>query len=347
MFSPLRSEKFYLLFFMNETINPFQQSENRAEKEKHEKRGVGFLFGCQTVKDLERAIDSISAESELDLAMLDEYDLTIEDVLSNTKIISELAKKHKLDIVMAPAYEKEDAPWSTRRNEIIESGAKLLDEGIDEDEIRDSIGYFFDKDGNVYAFPKAWGSIHLIPNTKTAVAICGEIGYLKPEQFENLDINLILNPSKEDDDPCLHYRMMGFFNPNITDDEIHAELRKNRYLNDLAEGRFVTPDYSHLDEHSKTILEEYDKSQPMPSTEELKQEYQDKFNKIKAIIKEQGNASSMYVKKIRNILEAKKIIVLRCDGPETTGILNPSQDVKIDSLEYAQNYYKMSIDTKE
>jgi hypothetical protein len=141
--------------------------------------------------------------------------------------------------------------------------------------------------------------------------------------------------------------MLGFYNPNITDEEIHAELRKDPYLNNLAEGKDTPSNHSHLDEYNQAILREYEKTHPLPTADELKQEYQERFDKIKFITKEQSNNPSAYVKNIKDVLEAKKIVVLRCDGRATTGILNPSSNVKIDQMDYKSDYYKMAISIKK
>ena len=296
--------------------------EGRAEKEKKLDVSIGFLFNCHTVDGLAEKLDLATKEGKLDLAMLDEYDLSIEEVNAKLQRISGMAKEKMLDIILAAdnkhrqqGDEFKRISWDIRKEEIKSSGAVLLNEGITAEEINDSVGYYFGKDGNVYAFPKTWEHpIHPIPGTKIAVAICGEIGYLKPEQLEDLDINVIYNPSRERDDPFLKYRMLGLSNPNMTDEEIHAELVKNETFKKLAEGK-----------------------------EEQKQNYQKWFNKIKAIIKEQKDNSSNYVRNINETLMQKRITVIRSDGEKTSGVLNPLRGMKIDELEYQQDYAKMAV----
>lgn len=296
--------------------------EDRVEREKKLDISIGFLFGCHTVDGLTEKLDSITKEGKLDVVMLDEYDLSIEEVNTNLHKISGMAKDKKVDIILAADYtyhkqgdEFRRISWNIIKEEIKSAGAVLLDEGVTAEEIKDSVGYYFGKDGNIYAFPKTWEHpIHPIPGTKTAVVICGEIGYLKPEQLEELDINIIYNPSREGDDPYLKYRMLGLFNPNMTDEEIHAELMKNKTFKKLAEGG-----------------------------DKQKQNYQEWFNKIKAIIKEQKDNPSLYVRKINETLTRKGIIVIRCDGEKTSGILNPLDGMKIDKLEYQQGYARMTV----
>jgi len=283
--------------------------EEQTEREKTMDVSIGFLFNCRTVDGLTERLDSALKEGKLDSVMLDEYDLSIEEVNTNLQRISGIAKGKMVDIILAAdnkhrqqGDEFKRIPWNTRKEEIKSSGAILLDEGIAAEEINDSVGYYFGKDGSVYAFPKTWEHpIHPIPGTKTAVAICGEIGYLKPEQLESLDINTIYNPSREGDDPFLKYRMLGLSNPNMTDEEIHSELMKNETFKKLAEGE-----------------------------KEQKQIYQQWFNKIKAIIKEQKDNPSSYVRKINEVLKQKGIVVIRSDGEKTSGILNPLHEMKID-----------------
>ena len=321
--------------------------ENQIEQEKTEKKRVVFFFGCHTTEELKQRMAAIAKEEKMDLVMLNEYDFQIDEVNNNVATIASLAQENATDILIAAGSNGHTVPWETQRQELIQTGAQPLDVDAAQDDIWDSIGYFFEKSGKTYAFPKNHKDpIHLIPKTKTAVSICGEIARITPEILEKLDINLILNPAREADDPHLHFRMMGFFNPNISDDEIHFELRKDPYLNDLAEGKSAPPDYSQLDEESRILLEEYDKTHPIPSAEELKHEYKKLFDEIKSITKDQSTRPSAYIENIDSTLASKKITVLRCDGKATTGILNPSLNVKIDQLDYQNNYYKMSFTQK-
>jgi hypothetical protein len=274
------------------------------------------------VDGLAKKLDLATKEGKLDSVMLDEYDLSIEEVNTNLQRISGMAKEKMVDIILAAdnKYRQQGGEfkrisWDIRKEEIKSSGAVLLDEGITAEEINDSVGYYFEKDGNVYAFPKTWEHpIHPIPGTKTAVVICGEIVYLKPEQLEDLDINVVYNPSRERDDPFLKYRMLGLSNPNMTDEEIHAELVKNETFKKPAEGN-----------------------------DEQKQNYQKWFNKIKAIIKEQKNYPSNYVRNVNKTLTRKGITVIRSDGETTSGILNPLSKMEISELEYQQDYARMAI----
>jgi hypothetical protein len=296
--------------------------EGRAEKEKRLDISIGFLFNCHTADGLAEKLDLATKEEKLDSIMLDEYDLSIEEVNANLQRISGMAKEKMVDIILAAdnkhrqqGDEFKRISWDTRKEEIKSSGAVLLDKEITAEEINDSVGYYFGKDGSVYAFPKTWEHpIHPIPGTKTAVAICGEIGYLKPGQLEDLDINVIYNPSRERDDPFLKYRMLGLSNPNINDEEIHAELMKNETFKKLAEGK-----------------------------EEQKQNYQNWFNKIKAIIKEQKDNPSNYVRNINETLMQRGITVIRSDGETTSGVLNPLPEMKIGKLEYQQGYARMAV----
>ncbi|RJP44860.1 hypothetical protein C4587_01505 [Candidatus Parcubacteria bacterium] len=307
---------------LNLPEKPESNIESRAEKEKKLNVSMGFLFNCRTVDGLAEKLNLATKEGKLDSVMLDEYDLSIEEVNANLQRISGMAKEKMVDIILAADNKHrrqgdkfERISWDIRKEEIKSSGAVLLDEGITAEEINDSVGYYFGKDGNIYAFPKTWvHPIHSIPGTKTAVVICGEIGYLTPEQLEDLDINVIYNPSRERDDPFLKYRMLGLSDPNMTDEEIHAELMKNETFKELAEGE-----------------------------EEQKQNYQEWFKKIKAIIKEQKDNPSNYVRDVNETLTRKGITVIRSDGEKTSGILNPSPKMKIGELRYQEGYARMAV----
>ncbi|MBN2065998.1 MAG: hypothetical protein JW771_04220 [Candidatus Thermoplasmatota archaeon] len=69
-----------------------------------------------------------------------------------------------------------------------------------------SVGFYFGSDGSIFAFPKQWEDVpvHRIPNTNIGVSICGEVNYVKPEHLEDIDI--LLNPSRENDDPFMRAR---------------------------------------------------------------------------------------------------------------------------------------------
>lgn len=69
-----------------------------------------------------------------------------------------------------------------------------------------SVGFYFGSDGSIYAFPKQWEDVpvHRIPNTNIGVSICGEVNHIKPEHLKC--IGLLLNPSRENDDPFMRAR---------------------------------------------------------------------------------------------------------------------------------------------
>lgn len=339
---------------MNQSLE-YNQTD-KSETEPKITVTVYFLFNCKTVDSLIERLRMLSVDTNV--AMLDEYDLSIEDINTNLQRIIEGAKERSIDIILAADNQHrqigdqfKQVSWDIRREEILSAGATLLDEGIPLDEIGDSIGFYFTKDGKVYAFPKTWKHpIHIIPNTKIAVSVCGEIAHLTPEQLENLDIDIIYNPSREKDDPYLKYRMLGLFNPNITDEEIHTELMKDMYYRNLAEGNYGSEkrDYSDMDEYTRGLMEQYDKDEEEGritklTPEDLKREYEIEFNKIKLIIRDQKNDPSMYVSQIKEVLDRKGIVVVRSDGEETSGVLNLPKDIKIDAADYGHRQAKISF----
>jgi len=108
--------------------------------------------------------------------------------------------------------------WITTRAELQHAGipfeeispTRLRQSGEEkayDDELKsDSIGFYFGKNGTAYAFPKQWqdGPIHRIPETKLIVSICGEINHLNADELSEKTI--VLNPSREDDDPFMRAR---------------------------------------------------------------------------------------------------------------------------------------------
>ena len=240
--------------------------------------------------------------------------------------------------------EFQQVPWEVRKKEIQNAGAFLLDEGIRPEEVKDSIGFFFSKDGSIYAFPKTWEHpIHQIPNTKIAVAVCGEISYLKPEDLQELqNIDLIYNPSREGDDPYLRYRMIGLANPNITDKEVDILLQQEGEETELLNAR--NSDYSNLDPHYRKLMEEMDAEEalkPQSSAEDERRKMEHSTN-IKDIIQNQKNNPSMYVRNLVDVLSSKHIPVIRSDGKNTSGILNPSE-AKVKTLGYHDTFTRMEL----
>lgn len=293
--------------------------ENQGEQKKDFALSAGLLFNCRDFAGLQKGIESAISEGPLNLVMLDEYDLTVEEVNQNITQISQIAQNNGLDIVLAPdnghaQLPPERTPWEKRRNEILTAGAVLLDEHISAEEVGNSVGYFFGKDGSIFAFPKTWEHpIHPIPDTKVAVAICGEIGYLTPEMLKDVDADVIYNPSREGDDPYLKFRMLGVFNPNMTDDEIIAALG---------------------DDFHKKLTE---------GTEEDKANYHNWFLRMKQVIKEEKGRPSNYVRKIADTLKEKGIVVLRSDGESGAGILNPVPGMKINELKYTEDSARLGF----
>lgn len=331
---------FWYDLFMNPDTRRFNPEATREVKKQAE-FSVAFLTWCESVDGLAQKLEAAAKEGRLDTVMLTEYDLTIEDVNANLRRISEIARQKMVDIILAAdnkhrqiGKDFKQIPWNDRKREIEEAGAVSLDEEIDPKEVMDSVGYFFGKDGRVYAFPKTWEHpLHQIPDSRIAVAVCGEIGYLKPEDIAKLDdVDVIYNPSREGDDPFLRYRMIGLSNPDITDEEIHAELMKDEGFRNLAEGKYESSDE-----------EEEELKDAKPTPEEPRQRYQNWFSQISAIIREQKSDPSMYVRRITKALAANGIPVIRSDVGQNSGILNPSPKTKIKELKYQPEYVRMVI----
>ncbi len=142
--------------------NPeFGSNPEQKEAEKSSDLAVAFLRRAGSVEKMAEELEAASKEGKLDTVMLDEYDLTIEEVNANIQRLSNLAKDKMVDIILAADNqhrqvddEFKQIPWDVRRREIEVAGAVLLDEEIGAEEVNDSIGFYFGKAYTDPSLPK-------------------------------------------------------------------------------------------------------------------------------------------------------------------------------------------------
>jgi hypothetical protein len=103
----------------------------------------------------------------------------------------------------------------------------------------DSLGIYIEGP-NVFVFPKLrrQGIHHLIPNTNLAVTVCSELGYVHDDLGADLpnhhptsripdEVELILNPSAEGDEPCLSALNMMHYGEAKAADEALSRVKKD------------------------------------------------------------------------------------------------------------------------
>jgi hypothetical protein len=127
----------------------------------------------------------------------------MDDVLLNIGNFSSLVNKYNCDILLAPSNHDSNT-WGFLKDLMVNSGVRIIDDNIRKDDCRggDAIGLWFDKNGEVYGFPKvcdtklcssshelcSWKSVHKIPNRDIGIIICREAHYIKPSEIKDVSI---------------------------------------------------------------------------------------------------------------------------------------------------------------
>lgn len=334
----------------NETRLGHISNETKGETEKALSMKVEFLFRCNSVQDLITHIETTSKEGSIDAILLGEFEIPLDEVVNNMELIAVIAKNKKVAIILAPRIK----PWNSNDNStnwdvwqqkkiaIAQNSASILDDEIKQSEIGDSVGFYFDLNGNSYAFPKSGKyHIHKIPGTKVGISICAELNDATPDDIESLDVKIIYNPSLEANDNDAAYRMIGLENPNITEADLDSLLENDAYvLGVLRDGQEDITPVEHEDPYIKKLLEET--KEPPISKEEVKKRISEYKERIKNIIQNQSMNSSFYVEHIKEALAKKNILVLRTDGT-SSGIMNPLPKLKVNKATLGANHSEIEF----
>ncbi len=310
-----------------------QPSEDNIEKHRFFEDDVVFLHYCETVKEFLNIAEKLLSERGGKTLMLDEYELSVDDVVKFAHEISRLAQEHGTNVVMAPTnigINHLPVAWETRREQLSSAGIRFEGDVAPNDGRIETVGFYFGADGFIYAFPKAWEikPMHRIPETNIGVTICGEIHDLKPEDLEGVDV--IYNPSREGDDPYLKYRMLGLANPNISRDEVRAEMLRDDNFDHIL-------DDTKNDPSSEYYVAESD------SREARERRFDEWLDTLWHLAREESGRNSNYAKHLAEVLREKRVPIIRCDGGKTSGLLNPMEGLKIEELEYEENHGRMKF----
>lgn len=298
---------------------------------------IVFLSYCQTIDEMIERIKAAKAENKVDSVLLQEYDFKVEEVLTELEKIRETARQNNVDIILAPDNQfGRDISWGQIKKEFQAQDATIEETTMPDEHQPETIGVFVDKTGFTYIFPKTWNlknvhkPVHRIPNTKIGVTICGEIGRIKPEDLEN--INILYNPSREGDDPYLKFRMLYRYGTKpLTREKVVGILLEDAYYKNLLDDSQYdpqSPDYI-------PYIREYD------SREARERRFNEAVDKHLTAAADPKN--SMYVKQIEEALRERNIPVVRTDDTLTTGVLNQLPNAKISGLEYREGYMRCNL----
>ncbi len=310
--------------------------ENSKEQEPSYKlETVFFETNFKTANDLLKGL--VKLEKSLDpnaAIVLDEYQLKTDDVIANARQISSAVQEKAYDLIMAPDSQNSSdsrTSWEARIEQLKENGI-VFEEGSTPRDWFETIGFFFGKDGLVYAFPKMWEkkSVHRIPGRDVGVTICGEIHTIKPE--ETKDLSLIYNPSREGDDPYMEFRMMGLLNPNMTREEI-IELWYQRSPG--SRGDLEKKEYD-WDEYDTEESREY------YSLENRKKRFEQRIDELTEMV-QNHRSDSMYMRKVKEQFPDIKVPIIRADAG-CSGIVNPGDSTQLKKIEKKDGYSKWSFE---
>lgn len=311
-----------------------QFNEPNPERHKMLDLNIVSLHHCQTIDEMIERIDAAKKVGDMDSVLLGEYDFKVEEVLSELKKIREAARQNNVDIILTPDNQfGRNVTWGEVKKEFQGHEATIEETTMPDEHKPETIGVFVDKTGFVYVFPKTWHlkevhkPVHRIPNTKIGVTICGEIGHIKPEDLE--EINVLYNPSREGDDPYLKFRMLHRYGIEpLTREKIASILMEDDYYKNSL-------DDSQYDPNSPDYNPEYDSREARER----------KFNAAVEhhLAKATDSKNSMYIKQIEEALRERNIPVVRTDGARSTGLLNQLQNTKINGLEYREGYARYNL----
>lgn len=205
-----------------------------------------LIYGLKDLKpdNSFNSLDALIRKEEPDIVILSEFDFIIKEVIDNIQLINLIAVNHNCSILLTPNSYKTDKvfkciEWSKIRSELINEDVIVDD---DNNKKTESVGLWFDANGDVYGFPKLW---HLKPVHKIrdgiAVSICGEISHITTNSLD--DVSILYNPSHESDDIYVKGRNMDWYGKTqeeilsnycwLTKDETLYKINKDSfYLNE-------------------------------------------------------------------------------------------------------------------
>ncbi len=164
-----RNKPVYILAYMSFEV---PQIENSKEQEPPYKlETVFFETSFKTTGDLLDGLAKLEkAVGDNPAIVLDEYQLKTDDVIINANHISVAVIEKGYDLVMAPdsrnntGEDTERVTWEKRIEQLQQHNIQF-EQGSEPREQFETIGFFFGKDGLIYAFPKMWEKKISTPNS--------------------------------------------------------------------------------------------------------------------------------------------------------------------------------------
>lgn len=317
----------------------FQEELSHKQFEQQEDKKfdieIGFFYDCDSVQEIPKLLVEASKEGSLDTAIFREFSFTVKEILDNKDDLILLAKEKEINFVIAPENENMNnrIQWTEIKKELQQSGISFKESGIAGDYSPEVIGFYFNKNGTVYAFPKVFEKhpVHKIPETNIGITICGEVRHIKPEDLEGIDI--LYNPSLEGDD-LFHQQRLELFARYQKGEKITKEIVEKLLLREKRFHNLLLSDQEYRAKIGGDVPDELIKTEG-----ERKKELDRWVDYLWKPIEDEIETAfdSTYcknnMKEIGEILKQKKIPVMRCDrSSDCSGLLNPSSGSKVDNI---------------
>jgi hypothetical protein len=315
--------------------NSLNKKNNIQEKGAIQKLEVLFFSPMEKAQNLIERLGSLPrAEGENNTIMLSEYDIEIADAILHAKDISTVLSGKNRDLVMAPNT-RDALPWTDIVESLKKQGISYENSEPNPESRLDSIGLYFDSKGMIYAFPKMWSkqSVHKIPGTHVGVTICGEVHTIKPEEVQ--DIEILLNPSCETDDPFIKFRMAGLLNPDLSREDVIALY----YEYDPGLKYALDEDYWRTVKIEPGDEEYY-------SRENREKRFNEKIDHVWDFVKNPRQDSMYVTQKLKKSFPDIKIPIIRSDYG-ASGVLNPGDSVDLKKVKKEQGYSQWSFEFKK
>jgi|GEM_PF-2745922 len=315
----------------------------------------------ETVEELRVLVESLGQGEPIDTIIAKEFAMKVEYAIEHLDELREVARTANADVIVAPDNYHQGTNvrynWREIKEMSCNAGAQTEEGNFPEDCPPESVGLFIRKNGWVFIFPKSGIScsrnVHRIPDSKIGISICSEILSVRPEELDGIDI--LYNPSEEYDDIFVWLRMAQTKKGSpLTRQEVEGLLKK-----DVGNQSFLLNEEDYLRYAQKrrdNLQQQLDKhyfdlmygDRPLVNEGETLEKRREQFDKlIDDVIKELAkDDNSFYVKKADGLIQAlreRKIVVIRSDGMQNSGILNKVPGMKIDELDIQPNATRISV----
>jgi len=326
--------------------NSAEQSEE-GEKLRTIRERVACVDKYYNMDQMLQYLRAASEEGPVDVFALAEYKVKLPDFLSRINDVKQFVQEKRSQLIVAPEAMRQNSverlTWEQIKQLLDESMVNYNDD-LDNDERIDSVGFYISPE-QTYAFPKTMNAkikkpLHVIPNTRIGVIICGEIHDCNLITDEVKDIDIIFNPSSEGDDPYLKYRMLREYGKR-TEEEVRQAIEEDDPYITVEEANKISE--QRLEPEQIEILKEYGEWDQ--DEDEHKTEWTEMINRIlKSVMSEprQSPYAESLSDNVRNYIP-----VIRTDG-RATGLLNDIKGINFSKVECKKHhcYFDFSFTKK-